>query len=821
MRKYLHSVTPILVSMLVLTLLWMLFFWRLLTPNAADRVIFPEGDFTQHYFAFSDYQMQRLAQGEFPLWNPYNHAGDPFAANIQFVAFYPPRLLAALIAADDWSLEAYQLEVAAHYWLASLLMFAFVYVMVSNGGTWRAMSLPGNDTAQHDSGTRRLTSSPYRAATALFGSVLYTYSGYLTGYPMLQVSVLESVVWLPLMMLGVHLSITREGTRWTVWGCALGGIGMALSLLGGHPQTTMQLTYLALAYLAAMTWYTCKAVGERSRALPPGEQRSAAASPLRRFAWQFALRAALFGGVGVGLAMIQLLPAAEFTRLSYRVTQLGFEDKANGFLAGDFLQIVWPRLFGVWSPLYLGVGGLLLALGAMLRPRRIHLFWMGVIAVGLFLSMGRGSIVFDLFYNVVPGFSVFRQQERIASVMVFALVVLAARQLGWLLGDASRGASWQDTPTDNADAHSRRVYGWLVYGYAAFLVMAYVVAVVVDLLRGAAASANPTSAPNVFGFTAIIGVFFAVWYAWIHRVGTQLAVSLQVAPLILLLVVDLFTVGTRSDNFLPDTPANRVSLLPALADLPVAPQDVSWRVDGAASLQGNGVLFRVPDIYGTGPFSLASIEELRLIPVDRFWEVLAVRYVTTAEEPPPGVAVELLAYDVNYTGQVYKLFELRDPRPMAHLVYDYRQASGDPVFARQIMSDSRVNLREMAVTLRPLPFDLPGARPELSRVENFRLVTPEHAEMTVSTGTDALLTIAILNYPGWKASVNGEPVAIVDVYAGLIGVPIRAGDNQTVRLEFQPDSVRWGGIVTGLTLLLVIGAAAGVSLIGRRVRQTK
>lgn len=748
-RKYpLAMMTPL--ALVVLTLLWALFFWRVLTPNTVDRVVFPEGDFTQHYYAFSAYQVGRLAQGEFPLWNPYNHAGDPFAANIQFVAFYPPRLIAALLVGENWSIEGYQVEVAAHYWLASVMAFAFFLVLVR------------------------------RPAIALFGSVLYTYSGYLTGYPMLQVSVLESVVWLPLILLGAHLA-SRKSLRWVVWGSAIGGIGVALSLLGGHPQTTMQLTYLAIAYIAFMAYM----------------------NQLGLFG--FILRAGLLGTIGVGLSAIQLLPAAEFTSLSYRVTQLGFEDKANGFFAGEFLQVIWPELFGTWSPLYLGAGGLLLALGAMLRPKAVHLFWMGVIALGLFLSFGGNSIVFDAFYLVVPGFSIFRQQERIASVIVFALVTLAVYQLHWLLSE--------DEETGDK-SQVLRFYSWLVYGYVAFLIGVYVLGTVVTLLS----DATNTQVMHIFGFVAITGTGFAAWYTWARRNPTHSALLL-VAPLLLLLVVDLFTIGTRSENYLPDIPENRVQLLPELQPFQTEPQDIRWRIDGAASLQGNGVLFNVPDIYGTGPFSLASVEELRLIPVQRFWEVLSVRYITTLDEPPTDlVDLELLAYDANYTGDEYRLFEIVDPRPMAHLVYDSIDAQGSAEFARQIMSDNRVNLRETAVTLNPLPIELSGERPEVSTVDDFTIITPEHIEMTVSTQANALLTISMMHYPGWRATVNGESVEIVDTYAGMIGIPIEAGEDQRVRLEFISDTVRLGAILTLLTLLgvMVASVLVGVASTGTK-----
>ena len=126
-----HSTT---LAVIILTVLWVIFFWRLWTPTVEDRVIFQQGDFPLHYFAYSDYQVERMMSGEIPLWNPYNYGGDPFAANVQWAVWYPPRWIAALVTglvagSDGWGIEALQFEVAAHYWLISLMMYAFLRVV--------------------------------------------------------------------------------------------------------------------------------------------------------------------------------------------------------------------------------------------------------------------------------------------------------------------------------------------------------------------------------------------------------------------------------------------------------------------------------------------------------------------------------------------------------------------------------------------------------------------------------------------------------------------------------------------------------------------
>jgi uncharacterized membrane protein YfhO len=110
----------------------------------------------------------------------------------------------------------------------------------------------------------------------------------------------------------------------------------------------------------------------------------------------------------------------------------------------------------------------------------------------------------------------------------------------------------------------------------------------------------------------------------------------------------------------------------------------------------------------------------------------------------------------------------------------------------------------MAVTLNALPFELPVTRPEISEVTDFTIHSPERMTMTVSTEDDALLTLAIVDYPGWQATIDGEPVEIVDVHAGLIGIPIRAGMEQTVELRFVSETVNQGAAISLGTLIVVM-----------------
>nr|MBP8974943.1 YfhO family protein [Anaerolineae bacterium] len=317
---------------------------------------------------------------------------------------------------------------------------------------------------------------------------------------------------------------------------------------------------------------------------------------------------------------------------------------------------------------------------------------------------------------------------------------------------------------------------------------------------------------NTFGLVALVSLFFTGWLAWRAREPGVVVGG----ALLALIVVDLFTLGVNSPNFVPDTPDQRIQP-PDYYDLLHQPvEEIQWHVDGAAGIQTYGTYWRIPDIYGTGPFRLATLEKLRRIRVDRRWEVFAVRYATMIADVPDNVPVRVVGEGVNYDGEDYTLYELENPRPFAHLVYQVRVSEDGIDGARAIMLEPWIDLREIGVVSEPLPFELPGERPPDAAVRTFKMVMPEYLEMEVTTSAPALLTLALANYPGWRAEINGEPADIVDTYAGLIGVPVPAGAAQKVTLRFLPRSLIAGGAISAAALAGLIVSLLAAALRDRR-----
>jgi uncharacterized membrane protein YfhO len=82
----------------------------------------------------------------------------------------------------------------------------------------------------------------------------------------------------------------------------------------------------------------------------------------------------------------------------------------------------------------------------------------------------------------------------------------------------------------------------------------------------------------------------------------------------------------------------------------------------------------------------------------------------------------------------------------------------------------------------------------------FEVYRPERIELRVEAASDAWLVLSDAYYPGWQATVNGEPVKIERADVLFRAVPIRPG-SQRVALIFRPGTVRVGVLVSGISLL--------------------
>ncbi len=730
LRRFFHADR---LAVLALFALWLLFFWRLFTPLEADQASLKKGDFSGQFVAFAAYQYQRYSQGEVPLWNPYNNGGLPFIGDTQAAVFYPPRLLTIGLSrlTGGWTYHALELEMTVHVLACSLLMYLLVRRMT--------LGQPG---------------SPFGA---LIAAVIASYGGFLQSYPPLQLALLEAAIWLPLAVLGVHEATRDSKIKWA-W-LILTGFAYGMSWMAGHPQTTWFLTYLLMAYLGYRVY-------------------------VRRYRWWlFVTGTALFGIIGGGLAAVQLLPGIEYLAHTAR-TGLGFDAKGNGFPFQDVIQFVFPGIVSQWSPLYVGLVGLALALIALWRQLPGSLFWGIVLIVALGLSFGANSPIYGLLYNVLPGLRFFRGQERATFLIAFSLAILAGM-------GASHLFTWDRLQDFKATRRIQQALMVLV------VICGVVTGVILVLWLGNKEAYASFISPVAFSLIVAALALLLIPY-WLNAAHQPIRIGLVA----MLLIFDLFAVSMdRESNYDSVPPPQQLDFTPPpLIEFALA-QPGLFRVDGYRGLHDNyGSLYGLADMRGISPLFLqgpnAIINPDLINP--RAWELFSVKFVYADWEELP-VESDIVASGEDRYGKV-NVHQLTDPRPFALVMNNYVVAESDEA-ARKLLADATFDPRRTVILNRDPGITGNEAAPvnPSTAISDFR---PESFTIAFNAPQEGILSVSIPDYPGWRATLDGKAVDILRAYGALAAIVVPSGEH-TAQFVYDPLSYRVGGIMSIITWVIV------------------
>lgn len=362
-----------------------LFHWRFwLLPGTT----MPKGGGDLASFLYPTYRFaaDSIQRGVFPLWNPHLFAGAPFAADLQSGIYYPPNVVAFLLA-RPFEYEALVTLAALHYPLAALCAYAL----------GRQLSLP------------RLPAFASGLAFA-FGGFMVAHLGHY--------NMLAAASWSPL---AIALLLRAQRGHWTWTGPAAGAY--ALVLLAGHTQVAL---YTALAL--ALVWLIARR-NLSALALQLGLGASAAAVLL--------VPALELTRLSIR-SDITYAQAAEFA-----ASPLGLVTFLVPQSFGDSPRDYWGLRWSLQEAYgYVGVSGLVLAVVALSLPRRdkraLVLALLGLFA--LLLALGETTPLHGYLYRFVPGFDKVRAPGR-----ALLFVDLAASMLiGLGLAALSRPAGWRE-----------------------------------------------------------------------------------------------------------------------------------------------------------------------------------------------------------------------------------------------------------------------------------------------------------------------------------------------------------------------------------------
>jgi hypothetical protein len=768
----------------------------------ADRII-AGNDLINMFLPWLRFAVSSLQQGQLPLWNPYFFSGLPFVANPQPALFYPPTWLALLMPVT----RALGLIVVLHLWLAGAGMYAW------------------------------LRSEGASVSGALLAGVIFTFSGYFfvrvyAGH----LGVVTTGAWLPFLLWVYRRVLARRSWRLAV----VGGLPVGLSILAGH---TASFIYVALGLVAYAVFCAWERLREGHAAQEPGSVapqplrfprlRGDLASGLLPLAWVGVMLL-----VGLALAAVQLVPMAQLALRSTRQSTPTYEFAARfSWPPGYLLTLLVPNFFGepaqtgYWGDgiydefiFYVGVLPLLLALlGLRLRYRLTP--FLSVLGLGaLLLAFGKYGSLHRLVYRFVPLFRVARAPARAGFLFTLTVAALAGMAVTALESSTYAERRRLLEPLS-------RSWVLMIAGGTAALIVAGFLAFALGREDNPAAGRLWHQANQAALFLLFFLLSVGLLAAWRRGASSDARKEREldapemwesgargrreVAGLWLLalglVIVDLWTFGGgRVESVDVQENAYWRIVAQAVPD-PQAARVLPW---GLGSFEQNGgMAFGLRSIFGYDPLTLQRYKtfvDSLPDPRARTYDLLNAGYlVTTApQEFPAGPDVPSLLLEQS---GVY-VYERPGALPRAWVVPRVEVVDDASALARihEPDFDPRTTALVDVTSLAPAARGTVecvytavegGGQAEIVRYEENRI------EARVQGG-GGLLVFSEVDYPGWQATVDGDPVPLVRADYLLRALCVPPGEHRVV-LTYDPPLLKVGLAITALALFLVCGSTVG------------
>ncbi|HYP01328.1 MAG TPA: YfhO family protein, partial [Pyrinomonadaceae bacterium] len=765
-----------------------------------------------------------IRRGELLVWTPHIFSGYPLLSIAQLAVGYPLTWGYLFLPSH----VAEEIYVLAPFLLSPLFTYAYA----------REINLS-------------------RTASLLAG-LSFGYGGMMTiangviGLPT------NGLMWLPLVLVALERARRREGGGF-LRPLIFATLAFSMSVLNGHGQSFVYAGALAAAYALFLSFI----------AFERGEGRD----PNRRGLWLRRLRppAVCLGAfvLSAGVAAFQILETLRAARRSVR-SALTYETFTEGSftLRQAALSFVAPLYNFIDVTAYVSPLAFLLALLAVacaLRGRRHGstdalrvYFWFGVACVAFVLMLGANTPLYRLVYYA-PLLNKFRVPSRHAFEWTFALSILAA--CGW--DSAARlFASRQSASGNTRRKESLSFLAALVLVLLATLVGAYWFRAAAPTPDTQGMTKLTTLAESSYialkaAFTASTLLLF--WLAWsvagdFRRKALLLSVVLMVS-----FVEPYILVNRWWSHFVK--PASRFARVAPVTRLLQQFPPAEGRVYTRFSLyldeflgsrapfdaQNRTALYGLHNVAGYDPLILerysralgdvnfdgvtarrASPDNPALISShSHVLDLLNTRFLvtfanfSTALHRPP---ISVDAADVMASGRWEaahaegNVVVLRNTRtlPRAWLASEAEAIGGEEAL-RLIRGDEakhegkNFDPRRTAL-LEVAPQELPAlAGGELAAGSGASVVAYDANHIAIETKADkpSVLVVSEIFYPGWEATVDGQPAPIRLTDYLLRGVYLEAGSHR-VEMRYRAPALRNGALISLATLLLlcVLGVVA-------------
>jgi hypothetical protein len=669
----------------------------------------------------AEFLRQSLQQyGEIPMWNPLTLGGTPFAADPLSGIYYPPLWLALVLPAP----------------LAFNILF-FLHLALAGTGAFLLARGEGASNA-----------GALLAGIAFGGLpklIAHTAAGHLT--------LVLAVAWTPWLLLAAREAARRTSLRgWALAGAMTGVIFLA------DPRWAIPSALAAVGYAAVSA----------------GSGRMRETVRARIAGWAKSLL--LFGAFAAAVAAVLALPMLQFVALSTRANLSGADATS---LSLPFLSLLGLALGGVGSSVewvvYPGAVVLALALIGILGSFPLHpreedkpaggergggIFWLLVLLVSIFLSLGSNIPLFSAALGAIPGAGLLRVPPRWMFLAGLALAMLAAR-----------GFSGLETQTDERGIFRKAGFA-LASGGAVLAAVS------------AAMGLPPALWLDGLIWMAVGVIFFAGFRAvrWAPRAGMVL---------LCLAVLDLALADLR---LIDPHPAD---IEPAGVEAAVA-----FLEHNAAGYRIYSPSYSLPaaDTTAAGLRALDGVDPLILLST-------ATQVSAAAGVPTAGYSVTLPAFAAGRPATDNR-DALPDARWLGLLNVRYIasafEISSAPLALRQraggiFLYENPLAFARAWIAETPAAWDRPISGRE-ARVES---ESPNRIRLAAEGPGWLILSEAA--YPAWRATVDGKPAALRTAGGWWRAVEIGPGIHE-VQMSYDAR-LSWIGLaLTVCALLALLGA---------------
>ncbi len=712
----------------------------------------------------------RLLAGDVPGWNPAQFAGVPFAADPESGWMSLPAMLFFAL---------FPVAIAAKVWLLFHLLLAATGAYVLS----RLLGL------------------------GLIGSVVaaiaYELSGLMYARTICCPAYSQVAAWLPALLVATEMSLRSASRR---------------SQFGWLAASGLCLSQVFVAWLGQGAYYTLFAfstfVAYRSLVSPPNPSRSR----LSRIA-----RCAVTGiappVIGAGMAAAAILPRLEY------IPRTNLADGYSGTLS-------WAAMLGGWDPTlaarqllnpsFYYAGGATLALAAIGvvvgRGRHLSPYFALVSLATLILAQRESSWFHRLLYWLLPQFEELHQHWPERDMVIFylgpaMLAGIAVNALPDLLRlrrlfvaatlivalAAVVVASRYGPIASNSLLFVFLVTGILLILSHLSLKMTWAVGlflgllVTIDLLN----AGRFNMAHGLYGgFHKSAEVFpyrESAAAAWLRERSSESAAPMRyfgydpgihqgrTTPM-------LYRYSFADPRAVAIMVNNRATAL-GLQDIqgynPIQPQRY---VDFMAALNGFFQEYHEANVYARGLRS-------PLLPL-----LNARSIVVPATILPERADLMKLAerYPTVYADASVRILDNTDALPRAWLVRDVRQVAAGEALT-QIATGS-LDPRQVALVEGSPPALSPGSAAERDEVEIVDW-EPDQVQIRVAATSPALLVVSESADPNWRASIDGQPAAILTANHIQRAVALPAGEH-VVEMRYDSPSLRWGSFLSALSFML-------------------